>query len=481
MKVIVFALLFPFVATLSFAQGANKKIVDKKIFVANLQKHLDSLSRYNDFSGTVLIAKDNKVIFEKAYGFSNRSDRIRNKIDTKLNVASMGKMFTSVCIMQLVEKGKINLDDKVGKYLPNLPIKSVVDSVTIYQLLTHTSGMGNFWDEYFKSPHDKFKELIDYVPLFQNQPLLFEPGKRFEYSNAGYIVLGLIIEAVTKKNYFDYVKKTIYTPLDMQNTDAYELDKAIPNLAIGYEISREDPYVWNNNVYLNVLKGCSAGGGFSTVGDLLKFSMALQQNKLLNKKNIELVTTEKDSSGYGLGFEVLTINGNKIFGHTGGFPGIRNELKIYKDLGYTVILLTNGDNINWWDVDLFIQQQLAGSTKTTDDFNFTVNVIKETIINGYNAGLQAKNDNPHNLSFMEYLGEMSGNNLLHHGEFKKAIAVYRLDTTFYPKSPFAFNVLGHAYKVSGEKELAIKCYKKHLEINPEDIDAAERLKKYINE
>ncbi|MBZ4189370.1 serine hydrolase [Niabella beijingensis] len=477
MKTNLFLLLL---VCLASVQASSQK-TGQKLFISLLQKHLDSLERFNSFSGAVLIAKNEKILFEKAYGYSNRSDSIHNKINTKFNLASMGKMFTGICIMQLVETGKINLNDKVGVYIPDFPMKSVADSVTIYHLLTHTSGMGSFWEAYFKSPHDRFKDLADYVPLFQDQPLLFKPGQRFEYSNVGYIVLGLILEKVTGKNYFDYVKEAIYNPLGMTDTDAYELDKAIPNLAIGYEISTDEPYVWKNNTYLNVLKGSAAGGGFSTVRDILKFATALQQYKLLDQKNTALVTTEVGASGYGLGFEVLTINGHKIFGHTGAFPGIKNELKIYKDLGYTVILLTNGDNINWWDADLFIQEQLVGSTNTTNDYNFTVNIIKKTLSKGYDEGVRAKSVNPHSRIFMEYVGEMAGNNMLHRGELKKAVDIFKLDTTFYPKSPIAFNVLGNAYRVWGDKKSAIKCYKRHIENNPGDTNAIERLEKYVRE
>jgi D-alanyl-D-alanine carboxypeptidase len=138
-----------------------------------MSAHLATLAKENALSGVVLVAKDGTPILEKAYGFSNLGDRTANRVDTKFNMASMGKMFTAVAVLQLVEAGKISLDDTVGKYLPNYPGKAVRDDVTVKELLTHTSGMGNFWDQLADKAKNRYVSVADYVPLFADQPLLF--------------------------------------------------------------------------------------------------------------------------------------------------------------------------------------------------------------------------------------------------------------------------------------------------------------------
>ncbi|WP_449399221.1 serine hydrolase domain-containing protein [Chryseobacterium wanjuense] len=339
--------------------------------INTINQQLRKLEKENYLSGVVLIAKNGHPIYKEAFGFANRADSIRNKTSTKFNLASMNKMFTAMAVMQLVEAGKISLQDKVGKYLTDYPNRSVADSVTVHDLLTHTSGMGNFWAEHDKLAKEKFKSVADYLPLFVDQKLTFAPGSNFLYSNSGYMVLGLIIEKITGKSYFDFVKENIYKPAKMMETDAFELDEAIPNLAIGYTMSLEKPGQWKNNIFSNVAKGTPAGGGYSTADDLLKFANALQNNVLLNKKNTELYTSGKvkyREGMYGYGIIENKINGNRIIGHTGGHFGIANELMIFPDLGYTVVILTNGEVENYWEISNLIKKEIGGSTSAIDNF-----------------------------------------------------------------------------------------------------------------
>ena len=155
-------------------------------------------------------------------------------------------------------------------------------------------------------------------------------------------------------------------------------------------------------------------------------------------------------------------------------------MKIYSDLGYTIILLTNGNHISYWDISLYIQKHLVGPNKLTNDFDFTKNIVNQTLKNGYDAGVRAKNNNPDSCTFMEYVTESFGHITLHNGRLEKAIQLFRLDTAFSPNSPFAYNVLGDAYKIAGDKKSAIASYKKHIEHNPGDQDAIKRLQKYID-
>ncbi len=327
------------------APGA-KKMSDAEV-VADLKKYIDELVAQDRFSGTVLVARDGKPLFQQAYGLASKSFNVPNRLDTKFNLGSMNKMFTAVAVLQLVEQGKLSLEDKVGKHIPDYPNKDVAEKVTIHHLLTHTSGMGSYFNkDYMDASKARFKKVRDYFPLMANEKLAFEPGARWQYSNSGFMLLGAIIEAASGKDYFDYVREHIYKPAGMTNTDAYEMDQDTPNLAIGYTNPGRGGAPAQNNLYMHVVKGGPAGGGFSTVEDLLKFDIALRQHKLLSQKNTELLYTGKVESGgpnskYAYGFSDSRASGTRIVGHSGGFPGINSQLDIYLDLGYTVAVMSN--------------------------------------------------------------------------------------------------------------------------------------------
>src|SRR5262245_52760138 len=272
--------------------------------VAALTAYLRDLVAADQFSGAVLVARDDRPIFLEAYGLASQSFQVRNRVDTKFNLGSMNKMITAIAIAQLAEQGDLSLGDTVGMHIPDYPNKEVATRVMIDQLLTHTSGMGSYFnDAYVAASKLRFKAVEDYLPLFVDQPLAFAPGERFSYSNSGFMLLGYLIEKVTNQSYFDYVQKHIYEPAGMKNTDCYELDRDTPNLAIGYTREGEDgrpvPGPRKNNLFLHVVKGGPAGGGFSTVEDLFKLAQALRSHKLLSKETTDDLWTGRVAAGRG--------------------------------------------------------------------------------------------------------------------------------------------------------------------------------------
>jgi CubicO group peptidase (beta-lactamase class C family) len=348
-----------------FAQSAHQ-MSEKQI--ADINQLVEDLSNKDKFSGTVLIAKGNKILYQKAVGFADKEHNSKNNIDTKFNLASMNKMFTAVAIAQLVEKNKLSYSDKVIQYLPNLPEK-IFGKITIEQLLTHTSGTGNvLGTPEFMYIKDTAKTIASYVQLGINETLSSAPGTKFEYSNYGFILLGAVIEKISEMSYFDYVKKNIFAVANMPNTDSYENDKALKNRAIGYALPPPMPgqqlqpvgekIVREPNTKFIEVKGTSAGGGYSTAIDLHKFSLALLSKKLLSAKSVETITTGKitmpkpptppnakpsPDRKYGFGFGEVFKNNVRIIGHNGGAPGIEGQVDIYPDLGYTVVVLSNYD------------------------------------------------------------------------------------------------------------------------------------------
>jgi CubicO group peptidase (beta-lactamase class C family) len=317
-----------------------------------LDSYLDNLVSKDQFSGSVLIAKDGKPFYTRVEGLASKRFNVPNKLDTKFNLGSMNKMFTGVAIMQLVEQGKVFLHDPVGKYLPDLPRAEIAEKVTIHHLLTHTSGMQDYWDEVFDVHWWEIKTVGQLAELIFDDSLLFEPGTDFHYSNSGPIVLGMIIEKVTGRDYYDYVRDKIYHPAGMLGTDCYEMDRPVSNLAIGYTKMTGDGTPtpdgsWRNNLFMHVVKGGPAGGGFSTVEDLLSFDVALRTNKLISKESFDTLTAGKVERGRGTWYAYLfqdkTVNGHRIVGHGGGAPGINANFDMYLDSGYTVAVMANYD------------------------------------------------------------------------------------------------------------------------------------------
>jgi len=325
-----------------------KKMTDAEI-ASSLATYLETLAKQDKFSGVVLIAKDGKPVFEKAYGLADKAKNIPNNTETRFNLGSMNKMFTAVAIAQLAEAGKLSFDDTVGKHLPNYPNKDVANKVTIHQLLTHTSGLGSYWNAKYDANRATIKSVSDYLALFADEPLKAEPGKKFQYSNSGFIVLGAIVEKVSGQSYYDYVKEHIYKPAGMKSTDAYEMTANTPNLAMGYTnegAGGDAQATRHENTDSRPNKGGPAGGGYSTVEDLMRFHVALRDHKLLSQKYTDLVTTGKVNMGqakYAYGFGDFMVNGTRVFGHNGGAPGIASDLSMYPELGYTSVVMTNYD------------------------------------------------------------------------------------------------------------------------------------------
>jgi CubicO group peptidase (beta-lactamase class C family) len=344
---------------ISAPEGQEPKREDAAALAADVDKYATRLTGEGRFSGVVLMAKDGKPFFQKAYGYADREKKVSNKVDTRFRIGSMNKMFTAVAIAQLVEQGKMRFDDTVAKLLPDYPDKDTAAKITVAQLLTHSSGLGDIFGPNFDKNKDKLRTLHDYLQLFAGEPLGFEPGKRFEYSNAGMIVAGLIVEKVSGQDYFTYVREHIYKPAGMLSSDTFEKTKPQPNQAIGY--TRESGKLASNYDTLP-LKGSSAGGGDSTAPDLLRFDQALRSHKLLNTEMTNTVTTGKmmtsPDTSYAYGFEESKVNGKRVVGHSGGAPGMNGTLNMYWDSGYTVIVLANLDPPVANQVNTYVEQRI---------------------------------------------------------------------------------------------------------------------------
>jgi D-alanyl-D-alanine carboxypeptidase len=331
-----------------------------------LDTYLSSLVAENKLSGAVLVAKDGVTVASKAAGIANKATGAPITLSTKFNLGSMNKMFTAVAIAQLAQAGRLSFTDTISKHLPDYANKEVADKVTIHQLLTHTSGMGLYWNEKFIAQREKLLTVAAHLPLFVNDPLSFTPGEKFQYSNSGYMVLGAIIEKISGQDYYSYVAEHVYKPAGMTDTGFYEPGKDIPNLAIGYTRMGPDGKPLEearDNTSMREVRGGPAGGGYSTVGDLVRFHMALRSFKLLNEEYTKLVTTGKVDAGgpigrYGYGFGDKIFGGKHIVGHNGGSGGIAANFEMYPELGYTSVMLMNADPPAMMPVIMGVRQRI---------------------------------------------------------------------------------------------------------------------------
>ncbi|MCG8416881.1 MAG: beta-lactamase family protein [Proteobacteria bacterium] len=316
--------------------------------VEELRSLLGKLASADMFSGTVLVARDGQIWFKQAFGLASKRFNVPNRVDTKFNLGSMNKMFTGVAAVQLAERGKLSLDDPISKYVSTDWLASdMASKIKVKHLLTHTSGLGTFFtDEFENTARLRLRDINDYKPIVRKSTLAFEPGTDWHYSNTGMLLAGVVIENASGMNYHDYIRRHITGPAGMTNTDCYDMDQPVTNLAIGYSRDVSTKTGWTNNLFKHVVKGGPAGGGFSTVEDLLKFDIALRSHTLLNPTHTDMALNAKpklQSPEYGFGFGHRGGPGNRIVGHDGGFAGISANLDMYLDSGFTVAVMSNYD------------------------------------------------------------------------------------------------------------------------------------------
>ena len=345
MRTIFMLFLVTVLLTTCETQGQRSTISDQDTkLVAEIDQLIQMLVAQDRFSGAVLIARDGVPIFRHAYGQADKAFDVPNRIDTKFAIHSMNKMFTGVAVMQLVEQGKLSLEDPLAKYIANFPDQETAKKIKIKHLLTHTSGLGSFINEaFYTASRSGLRTIDDMLAFARDEDVKFEPGTQWAYSQTGFLVLGKVIEVVTGTSYYAYVREHIFRRAGMVDTDNYELDLVTPNLAIGYEREiTETGVVFRTNQFKYLLRGSSAAGAYSTVDDLLKFDRALHANKLVGADYVAMITSAKpamNAPNYGYGFDVEADR--QIIGHRGTFQGISSNMDIFPLAGYTAIILSN--------------------------------------------------------------------------------------------------------------------------------------------
>ena len=279
----------------------------------------------SNFRGNVYIVRDNEILYEQATGFADLANEVPNTLETRFASASAGKVFVAVGILQLIEQGKIKFDDTLGELL-DIDLHSIDIDVTVEQLLNHTSGVPDYFDE---SVMDEYEELwVDYpnykirhnndlLPLFINKPMMYPKGERFQYNNSGYVLLAMIIEKVTGMYFDEYLKVNLFDVCDMKSTGYYELDR-LPSKCANNYIYCADTNDYRTNIFSVDVKGTGAGGAFITVKDIISFWVNLLNGKLIAEELVAKMLRKQSGDGsdteegyYGYGVWIIDNPGGK--------------------------------------------------------------------------------------------------------------------------------------------------------------------------
>lgn len=326
-----------------------------------LNEYIDKLIASNDLSGSLLIAQGDRVIYERAFGFADMKRATKITPETRFNMASGSKMFTAIAIAQLVEKGKLSYSDPISKYFPDFPDAAFARKATVHHLLSHTSGVNEYWtDEYTKN----WKQITDVkqmLPWVYKVGVAFEPGSRFQYSNSNFILAGLIVEKVSGMDYYSYVRKYITEPIGMTTTGFYLRDATTTNLA---EFLKKGASGWA--VAESGARGTSAGGCYSTPRDMLKFSRGLVAGKLIPKEALALSVTSKtrgikSDMDYGYGFELGNEGQMSSFGHGGITSGVNFAFRYFPAEDLTFVVFNNQDNGAYDDLRKNVVKLITGA------------------------------------------------------------------------------------------------------------------------
>jgi len=309
--------------------------------IATIDARLHEHAEAGRFSGSVLIARGGEVLYRQGFGLSDREAGVANTEDTQFNICSMGKTFTAAAVMLLVEEGRVDLNAPISTYLPDFPV-AMADQISVHNLLSHTSGLGNYMGHReFDRNMARLTAIDQMYELVKQEELKFPPGTRFSYANSGYVVLGKIIENASGQTYFDFVRARIFAPLRMGATDFYLFSDRPEDVAFGY--TRDGSGRLQREAH-RAPNPASDGGVHSTLADLFAFDRALHEATLLRASSRDLMFTP-NLNGYGYGLSIKPpdehASERTSIGHTGGLMDRSTVLRHFIDDDTVIIVLSN--------------------------------------------------------------------------------------------------------------------------------------------
>lgn len=449
-----------------------------------VQEVLTLAHKYKQFNGSALVAENGKVIYKGGFGMANMEWNIPNAPDTKFRLGSITKQFTATLTMQLVEQGKIKLDGKLSDYLPDYR-KDIGDKVTIHQLLTHTSGIPSytglpgFFADVSRNPY----KVADFVKKYASGDLQFEPGTKFSYNNSGYFLLGAIIERVTGKTYEQALQEMILDKVGMKNTGYDHHDTILEKRATGYAKTGNG---YANAAYLDMSIPYAAGSLYSTVEDLYLWDQALYTDKLLAPQAKEMMYKpflEDYAYGWAITKASFRVNDQPVpvITHDGGINGFTTTIVRFPNEKNLIVLLDNTGSSNLNRLSDRIARIMYGQQYDLPKMSIASVLLTTIGEKGIDAAvaqyreIKAKQPDGYDTAEQELNG--LGYRLMQQGKIKESIELFKLNVEMYPKSFNTYDSLAEAYMNNNQRDLAITNYKKSLELNPDNANAVQMLKK----
>lgn len=328
-----------------------------------------------DFRGVAFVTRNGKEVYQHIGGFADLPNEIPNTLNTRFATASAGKVFVAVGILQLIEQGKLHLEDTLGNVL-TMDLGQIDPDVTIRQLLTHTSGVPDYFDEsvmddyeelWIDFPNYRIRHNNDLFPLFLNKPMMYPKGEKFQYNNTGFVLLASVIEKITGQYFDEYLRDHVFSKCGMESTGYYELDRLPARCANNY-IYCPETGDYRTNIFSVDAKGTGAGGAFVTVPDTLKFWDALVRGKLISKELVSQMFRKQSGDGsdpeegwYGFGLWIINNpNGVDIPYFQGCDPGVSFISEYNPNTNTVAVLVSNyGDNV--WQEMRKIREALYGN------------------------------------------------------------------------------------------------------------------------
>lgn len=448
-----------------------------KDIAAKVDEYMKAAVKNDQFSGSILVARGGTAIISKGYRMANYELNVPNTPQTTFTLASLTKQFTGLAMMQLQEQGWLKVSDKICKYLDNCP--AAWQPITIHHLLTHTSGIENFsslpdWDEVIAvAPNTR----AGFVDVFRDLPLEFTPGEKFEYSNSGYFLLGLILERASGQSYEDYLQQNIFTPSGMKNTGLVDPISLQPNRASGYD--------WSGNYFVHpdyedLTHAYSNGGLYSTTEDLLRWDKALYGEQLVSKKSLQEIFTSF-KGGYGYGWNINEKFGRQNTNHSGSLMGFSTYLSRFPSEQITIIILSNSDRTSATKVANHLAAIVFGEDYELPQaqlYDILYTTLQEE---GEEAAVQQYRDlkklQQSSYDFGEDMLNELGYDLLYNKNNTGAIAIFNLAVEMFPQSANTYDSLAEGYFENKNYLRSIKNYQKSLDLDPENKNAERMLEK----
>lgn len=433
-----------------------------------------SLSERSQFSGNILVAEHGRITYERGFGTADIKHNVAFTPNTPVYLASLTKQFTAMAIMMLAERRQLSYRDPLSKYFSEFP--SYAAKITIRNLLNHTSGIPDYVGLGLERPGLTNKDVLS--TLIRQPALAFTPGEKFEYSNSNYVLLALIVEKVSGQPYSLFLQHKIFVPLGMEHTFVYDQSRQKMSRAMGYnrfgDVSDYDLLTYGE------------GGIYSTVADLFKWDLALYTEKLVKHATLDEAFTrgklnDGSSISYGFGWAIAEYNGETIYAHAGRYGGFNTYIKRFPKERATIIFLTNHDFRNMGAIGNALINILHDQPYTLPKLSIAELLYRTYRAHGVAAtvqryrSLKQSADPAYDFSESE-LNEL-GYELLGENKTQDAIEILKLNVEAFPSSWNVYDGLGEAFMKNGNKELAIENYKKSLELNPQNSNAEDMLKK----